>query len=68
MTLLEALNKKLAEASATTGVTWAERIAEVLVKEAMGGNFEATRMILQRLESPMAVHEATRLLSHPDDD
>ncbi len=68
MTLIEALNKKLAEASDATGRTWAERIADVWVTEAVSGNFAAIQAILKRLESPMAQHEATRLLPHPDDD
>ncbi len=69
MTLLEALQKKLAETSETTGTTWAERIADVWVKEAVGGNFAAIQAILHRLESPMAIQRAASTpLPHPDDD
>ncbi len=65
----EALQKKLAEAATTTGITWAERIAQVWVEQAVAGNFAAIQVILQRLEGPLAAtHRATTPLSHPDDD
>ncbi len=55
MTLTEALHKKLAEPrNESTKETWAERIAEVWVHEALGGNMVALQMILDRLEGPKA--------------
>ncbi len=69
MSLTEALHRKLAETSELTKTTWAERIAEVWVKEAVGGNFQALQMILERLEGPKAArYQAKTALPHPDDD
>ncbi len=70
MTLTEALHKKLAETSSeVTQKTWAERIAEVWVHEALGGNMVALRMILDRVEDPTTITvPAGTALPHPDDD
>ncbi len=50
MTLNEVLRKKLAEISETTGTTWAERIVDVWVREAVAGNLEALELIMDCLE------------------
>ncbi len=69
MTLTEALHKKLIETSELTKTTWAERIAEVWVKEAVGGNFEAIKSILEWTEGPtVAKYLTTSPPPHPDDD
>ncbi len=48
--LSQLLREQLGRIDETTNTTWAQRLIETLIKEALGGNLRAMQEILNRLE------------------
>jgi hypothetical protein len=59
VSLIELLRRRLAQVDEATNATWAERLIEAWIIEALKGNFRALQEILNRVEGERVVDGET---------